>query len=170
VVNTPVDPAGTPGTLCGLAYPFQRGYRATPAASYSPPDGEIFDEIYFAVFAHDDLKGISYFDPEPPLAKLLIAAGEWTYGEWRIVFEGAHGNPADLGFTPFGWRWMGSVFGCNFNHGRTTHVQPVTGGRSTHKRRTSHLLTHLNPSLRAFPLTAWTRRWVYFLALPHQDR
>jgi len=41
----------------------------------------------------------------------MIASGEWLYGEWRIVFEGAHGNPADLGFTPFGWRWMGSVFG-----------------------------------------------------------
>ncbi len=41
----------------------------------------------------------------------MIAAGEWLYGEWRIVFEGARGNPADLGFTPFGWRWMGSVFG-----------------------------------------------------------
>ena len=41
----------------------------------------------------------------------MIAAGEWLYGEWRIVFEGAKGNPADLGFTPFGWRWMGSIFG-----------------------------------------------------------
>jgi hypothetical protein len=45
---------------------------------------------------------------------------------------------------------MGSVFGCNFNHGRTAHVQLVTGGWSTHKRRASHLLTHLTPSLRAF--------------------
>jgi dolichyl-phosphate-mannose--protein O-mannosyl transferase len=111
VVNTPVDPEGTPGTLCGLAYPYQRGYRSQPGAALSPPNGQIFDEIYFAVFAHDDLKGISYFDPEPPLAKLMIAAGEWLYGEWRIVFEGAQGSPADLGFTPFGWRWMGSVFG-----------------------------------------------------------
>jgi dolichyl-phosphate-mannose--protein O-mannosyl transferase len=111
VVNTPVDTVGTPGTLCGLAYPYQKGYRATPTAAYSPPHGEIFDEIYFADFAHNDLKGISYFDPEPPLAKLFIASGEWLYGEWRVVFEGAHGNPADLGFTPFGWRWMGSIFG-----------------------------------------------------------
>jgi dolichyl-phosphate-mannose-protein mannosyltransferase len=111
VVNTPVNAEGTPGTLCGLAYPFQRGYRSTPSAELSPPNGQIFDEIYFAVFAHDDLKGISYFDPEPPLAKLMIASGEWLYGEWRVVFEGAQGNPADLGFTPFGWRWMGSIFG-----------------------------------------------------------
>jgi len=111
VVNTPVDTAGTPGTLCGLAYPYQRGFRASPAANYSPPHGEIFDEIYFGDFAHNDLKGIAYFDPEPPLAKLFIAAGEWLYGEYRIVFEGASGTAADLGFTPFGWRWMEAVFG-----------------------------------------------------------
>jgi len=104
VVNTPVDTQGTPGTLCGLAYPYQRGYKANPTAAYAPPHGEIFDEIYFADFAHNDLKGISYFDPEPPLAKLFIAAGEWLYGEYRVVFEGAQGNAADLGFTPFGWR------------------------------------------------------------------
>jgi dolichyl-phosphate-mannose-protein mannosyltransferase len=41
----------------------------------------------------------------------MIAAGEWLYGEWRVVFEGAKGNPADLGFTPFGWRWMVSIAG-----------------------------------------------------------
>jgi dolichyl-phosphate-mannose-protein mannosyltransferase len=111
VVHTPVDPKGTAGNLCGLAYPFQRGYAAKLGDPLSPPHGEIFDEIYFADFAHDDLKGISYFDPEPPLSKLMIAAGEWLYGEWRVVFAGAKGNPADLGFTPFGWRWMVSVFG-----------------------------------------------------------
>ena len=110
-MNTPTNTIGEPGTLCGLAYPYQRGYRASPTQPYSPAHGAIFDEIYFADFAHDDLRGINYFDPEPPLAKLMIASGEWLYGEWRIVAEGARGNPADLGFTPFGWRWMGAVFG-----------------------------------------------------------
>ena len=110
-MSTPVTTSGTPGTLCGLAYPYQRGYRADLTKPYAPPHGEIFDEIYFADFAHNDLKGISYFDPEPPLAKLLMASGEWLYGEWRIVVEGASGNPADLGFVPFGWRWMEAVFG-----------------------------------------------------------
>lgn len=111
VINTPVAPDGTPGTLCGLAYPFNRGYRQSSGAAFSPPHGEVFDEIYFADFAHDDLKGIRYFDPEPPLAKLFIAAGEWTYGWWRSAVEHAAGNPADLGFTPFGWRWLGAVVG-----------------------------------------------------------
>src|SRR5205085_989101 len=111
VVNTPVNTAGTAGTLCGLAYPYQRGYRATPGQPYSPPHGEIFDEIYFAVFAHNDLKGISYFDPEPPTSKLIIASGEWLYGWFRATFQGAQGNYADLGFNTFGWRIMSAIFG-----------------------------------------------------------
>ena len=94
-----------------MAYPFQRGYAAKPGDPLSPPEGEIFDEIYFGVFAHNDLKGINYFDPEPPLAKLIIASGEWSYGWWRHNIDGVAGNPADLGFNPFGWRIMSCVFG-----------------------------------------------------------
>ncbi len=110
VQHTPVDPKGTSGTLCGLAYPFQRGYPAN-SANPQPPNGQVFDEIYFATFAHDDLKGISYFDPEPPLSKLIIAAGEWGWGWWRQTFQGAQGNPADLGYNTFGWRIMSCIFG-----------------------------------------------------------
>ena len=87
VDNTPVDTPGHPGALCGLAYPYQRGY-PDAQGHLSPPNGEIFDEIYFGVFAHDDLKGTAYFDPEPPLSKEFIAAGEWLYGWWRVTFEG----------------------------------------------------------------------------------
>jgi dolichyl-phosphate-mannose-protein mannosyltransferase len=110
VSNTPTDAQGDPGTLCGLSYPYQRGY-PDAQAKLQPPDGEIFDEIYFGVFAHNDLKGISYFDPEPPLSKEFIAAGEWLYGWWRVTFEGYHGSFADAGFVPFGWRIMACVFG-----------------------------------------------------------
>lgn len=110
-MHTPVDTAGTSGTLCGLAYPYQRGYAQQQGQALSPPHGEVFDEIYFADFAHDDLTGTYYFDPEPPLAKLIIASGEWLYGWWRQNLEGAHGRPADLGFVPFGWRLMPSIFG-----------------------------------------------------------
>src|SRR5207249_10691959 len=77
----------------------------------SPPRGEVFDEIYFPVFAHDDLTGVSYFDPEPPLAKEMIAAGEWLDGAYRAVFQGARGNFANLGFNTFGWRIMSCIFG-----------------------------------------------------------
>ncbi len=110
VRGTPVDAQNHTGTLCGLAYPYQRNYSAQGAPP-TPPEGEVFDEIYFGVFAHDDLKGISYFDPEPPLSKEVIAAGEWLYGWWRATFEGARGSYADLGFNTFGWRLMSCLVG-----------------------------------------------------------
>jgi len=122
VSNTPVDPTGGTGTLCGLAYPFNRGY---PDANgqLSPPNGQVFDEIYFPVDAYDDVKGIelcrpttqncrfNYFDPEPPLAKLIIAGGEWGYGWYLAHFTGAAGDYIDLGFKTFGWRIAACLFG-----------------------------------------------------------
>src|SRR4029077_17284318 len=53
----------------------------------------------------------NYFDPEPPLGKLIIAAGEWGYGWYRAHFEGATGDYIDLGFNTFGWRIAACVFG-----------------------------------------------------------
>jgi dolichyl-phosphate-mannose--protein O-mannosyl transferase len=113
VRSTPVDAQGDPGRLCGLAYPFTRGHVSPdrPSDPPQPPEGEVFDEIYFGVFAHNDLKGIPYFDPEPPLSKEVIAAGEWSYGWYRATFEGARGDYADLGFNTFGWRLSVMVFG-----------------------------------------------------------
>ncbi|MGH7881323.1 MAG: phospholipid carrier-dependent glycosyltransferase [Candidatus Dormibacteraceae bacterium] len=117
VHSTPVDAAGHLGTLCGLAYPYQMaGSDGTPAR------GEVFDEIHFADAAHGYLKGLGclpdyaepgleFCDPEPPLAKELIAAGEWGDGKWRQLTEGARGDPADLGFNTFGWRIMVCIFG-----------------------------------------------------------
>jgi dolichyl-phosphate-mannose-protein mannosyltransferase len=110
VTNTPIDAQNHTGTLCGLAYPYQRSY-AAPGQAPQPPNGQVFDEIYFGVFAHDDLKGVSYFDPEPPLSKLIIASGEWLYGWWRSVTTHASGDYADLGFNTFGWRLMSVIFG-----------------------------------------------------------
>src|SRR5216683_7160401 len=77
VSNTPINAAGDPGTLCGLAYPFNRGYPDSNGV-LSPPNGQVFDEIYFPVDAYDDFKNVQchphnlycpYFDPEPPLSK-----------------------------------------------------------------------------------------------------
>ena len=110
VRHTPIDARNDTGTLCGLAYPFQRSY-AQSGQPPTPPNGQVFDEIYFGVFAHNDLKGISYFDPEPPLAKYGIAAGEWLYGAWRKLTLGLAGDPADLGFNTFGWRIAVCLFG-----------------------------------------------------------
>ena len=127
VSSTPIDAQGHPGTLCGLAYPFNRGYGSP--GSLSPPNGQVFDEIYFPVDAYDDVKGIeqctatmatdfqpnhcqfNYFDPEPPLAKEIIAAGMWAYGWYRAHFQGATGDYIDLGFNTFGWRIAACLFG-----------------------------------------------------------
>jgi hypothetical protein len=135
VKNTPIDAKGDLGTLCGLAYPFNRGYpeSSDPNAPLSPANGQVFDEVYFPVDAYDDIKGIetckptslddpygsrqlgacqyNYFDPEPPLAKEFIAAGEWGYGWYRAHFEGAKGDYIDLGFNTFGWRIAACIFG-----------------------------------------------------------
>lgn len=122
VSSTPVDPQGHPGTICGLAYPFNRGY---PDANgqLSPPNGQVFDEVYFPVDAYDDIKGIelcrpattgcrfNYFDPEPPLAKEFIGVGEIGYGWFRATFAGGRGDYVDLGFNTFGWRIAACIFG-----------------------------------------------------------
>ena len=119
VPRTPIDAQGDPGTLCGLSYPFNRGY-ADNNGHLSPPNGQVFDEIYFPVFAYDDFKNMQchphsiycpYFDPEPPLAKLFIGAGEWGYGWYRAHFQGATGDYIDLGFNTFGWRIAVCIFG-----------------------------------------------------------
>ncbi|MGI8564127.1 MAG: phospholipid carrier-dependent glycosyltransferase [Candidatus Dormibacter sp.] len=110
VHGTPVDATSQPGTLCGLSYPYQRNTQAAGLPA-SPPEGEVFDEIYFGVFAHNDLKGIAYFDPEPPLAKEVIAAGELLDGWWLKTFGGGQGDYADLGFNPVGWRLASLAFG-----------------------------------------------------------
>ncbi|MDQ6877053.1 MAG: phospholipid carrier-dependent glycosyltransferase [Candidatus Dormibacteraeota bacterium] len=135
VSNTPIDAKGDPGTLCGLAYPFNRGYpdSTLPNPTLSPANGQVFDEVYFPVDAYNDAKGLelcrpsmvldlyggrpagacqyNYFDPEPPLAKMFIAAGERGYGWYRAHFEGAKGDFIDLGFNTFGWRIAACIFG-----------------------------------------------------------
>ena len=122
VSRTPIDPQGDLGTICGLAYPFNRGY-PDPNGQLSPPNGQVFDEVYFPVDAYQDVKGIeqckpntvlckfNYFDPEPPLAKEIIAAGELGYGWYRAHFQGATGEYIDLGFNTFGWRIAACIFG-----------------------------------------------------------
>ena len=46
--------------------------------------GFVFDEVYFPVDASKDLAGRDYFDPEPPLSKLLMAPpiAIWGFKSW----------------------------------------------------------------------------------------
>ncbi|HEY6538359.1 MAG TPA: phospholipid carrier-dependent glycosyltransferase [Candidatus Dormibacteraeota bacterium] len=82
----------------GLGYPFNKaGCTQVPVGPHQTEVkrcGFVFDEVYFPVDALKDLKGIDYFDPEPPLSKLIMATGiSW------------------LGFNAWGWRIMSAIFG-----------------------------------------------------------
>ncbi|HEY9847639.1 MAG TPA: phospholipid carrier-dependent glycosyltransferase [Candidatus Caenarcaniphilales bacterium] len=54
----------------------------------------VFDEVYFAKFAHNYLRHTPFFDAHPPLGKYLIAVGIWLKG-----------------FNPIGYRWMNALTG-----------------------------------------------------------
>jgi len=55
----------------------------------SYPHAQVFDEVYFPVFAKEYLHHIDVFDVHPPLGKFIIAAGIWLFGDsqigWRIM-------------------------------------------------------------------------------------
>lgn len=58
-------------------------------------DEFVFDEVYFAKFAHNYLQNIPFFDGHPPLGKYLIALGIYIAG----------------GFHAWGYRWMNALVG-----------------------------------------------------------
>ena len=61
----------------------------------TPLRGTYFDEIYHAYTAYQHIQNVSpYETTHPPLGKLLIALGIKAFG-----------------MTPFGWRFMGTLFG-----------------------------------------------------------
>lgn len=97
----------TPIRVYGLGHPYQA------------PNGYIFDEVYFAQDACKDLIGRDYLDPEPPLAKLFIAAGIVVAGTWMHYDRGVTVEPGKEcetagtlpGFGTWGWRLASLVFG-----------------------------------------------------------
>jgi len=86
---------------------------------YQSPNGYIFDEVYFAQDACRDLVGLTYLDPEPPLAKLVIATGMVVGGTWMHYDQGHRVPPGKTceaegtlpGFGTWGWRLASLVFG-----------------------------------------------------------
>ncbi len=97
--NTTLWGAGYPyNTTTGETYP---NCQVVPDSPSSPKyhqqcEGFVFDEVYFAVDAYYDLHNppVPYFDPEPPLTKLLIA-----------------GPMSIWGFTTWAWRLSVALFG-----------------------------------------------------------
>ncbi len=67
-------------------------------AVYEPSyqNGSYFDEIYHARTAYEFIHGMNpYENTHPPLGKVLISIGISLFG-----------------MTPFGWRFVGTLFGC----------------------------------------------------------
>src|SRR6202011_3320739 len=91
---SPVFPdflSGTGGVgYWGVGHPYNAGECALvpigPQGSDVNHCGYVFDEVYFPVDAAKDLRqpAESYFDPEPPLAKLLMAPpiAWWGFDTW----------------------------------------------------------------------------------------
>ena len=91
-----------PISIWGIGHDYQDPAKRTPTPAacvnvpndIAPNSPFVFDEVYFANDARSDLAGCDYFDPEPPLAKLIIAIGIKLFG-----------------FTSLGWRFMPALFG-----------------------------------------------------------
>lgn len=88
--------SGTPISAWGIGHSYQdpKLPGLGKPNDIAPNSPFVFDELYFANDAQSDLLGKDYFDPEPPLAKLIIAVGIKIFG-----------------FTSFGWRFMPALFG-----------------------------------------------------------
>src|SRR5919108_3796756 len=94
--------SAAPISAWGIGHNYQDASNTKPVApvcsqvpnDIAPNSPFVFDEVYFANDARDDLAGCDYFDPEPPLAKLIIALGIKLFG-----------------FNSFGWRVMPALFG-----------------------------------------------------------
>ena len=87
----------TPGGIGTIATPLTRGSCQTVPPAGKTACGFVFDEVYFPVDALKDLYDLDYFDPEPPLTKLLIAP-----------------SIAAFGFNALGWRFTSAVSGSLF--------------------------------------------------------
>jgi len=88
--------AGSPISAWGIGHSYQdpKLPGLGKPNDIAPNSPFVFDELYFANDARSDLQGKDYFDPEPPLAKLIIALGIKLFG-----------------FNSFGWRLMPGLFG-----------------------------------------------------------
>lgn len=70
----------------------------------------VFDEVYYAKFAHKYLSQTPLFDGHPPLSKYIIAVGMWL-GQ-RLPFGQTVQNGLAGGlYAPWTYRWVGALVG-----------------------------------------------------------
>ncbi|TAF57537.1 MAG: phospholipid carrier-dependent glycosyltransferase [Oscillatoriales cyanobacterium] len=70
----------------------------------------VFDEVYFATYGYDYLKGIEFFDVHPPLGKYIIAIGLWIF-QFLPIQQAGSGTEGISSISSFGYRWIGAAFG-----------------------------------------------------------
>ncbi|MBD2022412.1 phospholipid carrier-dependent glycosyltransferase [Leptolyngbya sp. FACHB-36] len=70
----------------------------------------VFDEVYFAKFAHEYLARSPVYDGHPPLSKYLIAIGIWIGNALPIGQDTVNGLTGGL-YTTWSYRWMNALVG-----------------------------------------------------------
>jgi dolichyl-phosphate-mannose-protein mannosyltransferase len=70
----------------------------------------VFDEVYFATYGYNYLKGIEFFDVHPPLGKYIIAIGLWIF-QFLPLQQAGSGTEGVATISAFGYRWIGAAFG-----------------------------------------------------------
>ncbi|KGF72425.1 hypothetical protein DO97_08550 [Neosynechococcus sphagnicola sy1] len=71
----------------------------------------VFDEIYYAKYAHDYLTHTPFFDAHPPLGKYLIALGMWLSERLDLFPETAMNGLTGSMRPPWSYRWLNALVG-----------------------------------------------------------
>lgn len=70
----------------------------------------VFDEVYYAKFAHNYLSQTPFFDGHPPLSKYLIAVGMWLGMQMPFGQDTMNGLTGGL-YAPWTYRWVTALTG-----------------------------------------------------------
>jgi dolichyl-phosphate-mannose--protein O-mannosyl transferase len=71
----------------------------------------VFDEIYFAKFASNFLKGIPLFEGHPPLSTYILAFGIWIGERLSFGNEAIQNGLSGLQVSPVSYRWLNALTG-----------------------------------------------------------
>ena len=71
----------------------------------------VFDEVYFAKFAHHYLTQTPFFDAHPPLGKYLIAIALWIANHVPGIEQAPSHDLAGFTLTPISYRWLNALCG-----------------------------------------------------------
>lgn len=70
----------------------------------------VFDEVYYAKFAHNYLSQTPFFDGHPPLSKYLIAIAMWLGDQMPFGQAEKNGLTGGL-YAPWTYRWLNALTG-----------------------------------------------------------